>query len=1063
MNAHGFGMTPQESITFRLIVGALATEAEIDPNALARAQELYAHVVKNLTPESFMADPESLDPAARYYAQEKYDAIVGKHIQKMDAKGRSSLMPVFLGLATVSDEFRQVLRGIQLPKSEKNKSRTLDALLENIGNSALDSLSARLAGDSQSANAMDSIDNLLTHIRDVARDEQNMLDKFASQAGGVLDSVNTYIKEGMEKLSDIAMEKASKAEQNAKTALGRTAARWSQTLAAVVSEKNGMRVAEQTMVMLNKSNVWEPVHKLMADLVGRTSSNALVYDMIKLTRSMVQQVRQQFREETPRIIMSKFKGMMKDEHWTAMFNAMGKTDLAVLRDTMSHADIQKLFGDQTALDAEIDKLETAIQANDTKHWSLIQQKAKQLARFMNTGVPGKNLLRNADTVAALFGESVAKGYKKPSAAMIKNIDKLITLYAVESLNKTDRDIMASLVQNEVEGVSFSLDYLVGQRKEEAAKAAKGKARINAYKGFIPSERGVGVNLMVADDSNFAEMRQKGFTRVADYVGSSTERNRPKMGYYYAPINGRAVFNQGIMQNVRHTAGGVDAVSGFTVGPLAGRITDRYAVRKLAVRMQMETNDAEALMPVYNEYGQVIALERPLDAVQAQRANPSTHLPRMIGVWRGRQVEEGLSQSYNEALIDNLKAMYDEDMKQSSSNQSQYVNLLAPKQINAVQQDAVNLFTDQTLDYIREKFGDDFWVRKDMLDDAIGYRAPSVGDFWTGNTRWSSDTQDMMKNMMAGVFGVNAYRYMVKAEQVIQNFMADARTLIVIKSVVVPMLNFLSNMYQLVSRGVPMLNIARALPKKLGEIDSYVKSNLRAIDAEAELRAAAGNPILERKLKAEIQSIEDSHRRLSIWPLIEAGEFSTVADVGQTSEDLELSSGRFVQRIEKWVDSLPESVRNAGRYAFITRDTALFQGLQKSVQYGDFIAKAVLYDDLTKRQGMSKADTLARITEEFVNYDRLPGRFRSYLENMGLLWFYNFKIRISKVAVSTIRNNPVHALVAMGLPTPDFLGTVGLPFQDSLVSKMAEGTLDFSMGPEMGLRAPFLNPWWNLVN
>src|SRR5690606_12424734 len=144
------------------------------------------------------------------------------------------------------------------------------------------------------------------------------------------------------------------------------------------------------------------------------------------------------------------------------------------------------------------------------------------------------------------------------------------------------------------------------------------------------------------------------------------------------------------------------------------------------------------------------------------------------------------------------------------------------------------------------------------------------------------------------------------------------------------------------------------------------------------------------------------------------------------------------------------------------DTALFQGLQKSVQYGDFIAKAVLYDDLVKRQGKTQAEALSRITEEFVNYDRLPGRFRAYLENMGLLWFYNFRIRISKVAVSTIRNNSVHGLLAMALPSPYLFGTVDLSQQDNLVAKMVDGTLGYSMGPEMGMDAPFLNPWYNLI-
>lgn len=1062
-NAHGFGMTMQESATFRMIVSALATEADIDPNALAGAQELYTHVVKNLKVEDFMADPESLDPAMRYYAQEKFDAVMGRYLTRNDWKGRTSLMPSFLALAVVSDEFRAILNKMPLPTKLKNKEGTLDAFLENTGNTVMDSLSKRLSGQGQSKDVLNAIDNLVEQIQKVAKDEQSFLDQYASKAGGIVDRMNAALVDGMSKLSDVAMEKATDVEKNSKSAINRNLARMTKLLASVVSEKNGAIVAEQTMVMLNKANVWEPFHTLVNDLVGRTQSNALIYDLIKVTRSMVQQVRQQFREETPRIIMSKFKQEMTDEQWTTMYNALGRTDLAVLRSTMSHEEVANLFTDQNALDTAINNLEAAIQANDPKHWGLIQTKARQLANYMMTGVPGKNLLRNAHTVANLFGETVGRGFKPASGEIVDSLDQLITLYAVERLSTSDRASMASLVPSEAEGLSFTLDYLVGQRKEERAKSASGLAQINAYKGFIPSEPSQGMNLTVADDANFLELKERGYIRVANYEGSSTERLSVKRGYYYSPLSGRPVFNQGIMQNVRHTAGGVDSTSGFTVAQVAGRVTDLHRVRRLASLMKYETNDAEALMPIYNQYGQVVALERPVSSIQMEQLKPSRHLPRMIGVWRGRQAEEGMSQIYNEKLIDNLRKMYDEDMKVSKSNQKMYVNLMDSKSLDSVRKDAVNLFTDQTLDYIRQVFGDEFWVRKDMLDDAIGYRSASVGDLWSGNTRWNENAQHVMKSALVGAFGINAYRYMVKGEQIIQNFMADARTLIVVKSVVVPALNFTSNIYQLISRGVPMLSIARGIPRKLGEIDSYAKSRLRWIDAEAELRAAEGDVRAERRLKNEIQSIEDGWKRLSIWPLIQAGEFSTIADVGMTHEDLELTSGKLGEYMERMVQKLPESVRNAGRYALITKDTALFQGLQKSVQYGDFIAKAVLFEDLTKRQGVSQTEALARITEEFVNYDRLPGRFRSYLENMGLLWFYNFKIRISKVALSTIRNNPVHALLAMSMPTPDLFGTVDLPIADSLFSKLYEGSLDFSLGPEMGLRAPFLNPWFNLVN
>ena len=80
--------------------------------------------------------------------------------------------------------------------------------------------------------------------------------------------------------------------------------------------------------------------------------------------------------------------------------------------------------------------------------------------------------------------------------------------------------------------------------------------------------------------------------------------------------------------------------------------------------------------------------------------------------------------------------------------------------------------------------------------------------------------------------------------------------------------------------------------------------------------------------------------------------------------------------------------------------------------------------------------------------------------MGLLWFYNFKLRIAKVALSTIQNNPLHMLLALGLPN---VSGVGLPVEDNVLSKLFQGNLGYTMGPWMAFRVPFLNPWYNLVN
>lgn len=261
---------------------------------------------------------------------------------------------------------------------------------------------------------------------------------------------------------------------------------------------------------------------------------------------------------------------------------------------------------------------------------------------------------------------------------------------------------------------------------------------------------------------------------------------------------------------------------------------------------------------------------------------------------------------------------------------------------------------------------------DILNDVFGYRVASIGDAWTGNTRLSPAVQKFVRNAALSVMGNDAYRLLMNREDDLRNLVKDAKTLIVVKSMIVPAANLVSNLIHLVGRGVPLATIARSLPKKVAEAHAYSKGRIQKIDLEADLRAAEaqGDVVKARALKVEIQTIEDSFKRLSIWPLIEAGEFSSISDAGISRDQLLLSEGRWHSYIEKATRQLPQGVQTAGRYAFITKDTALFQGLQKAVEYGDFLAKAIIYDDIVQRQKKPKAYALGRVTEEFVNYDRL---------------------------------------------------------------------------------------------
>lgn len=1029
--SEGFIMNMQEASTFETIVTALSTEAAIDPNAMAAVQQLYAHVMKNLKVESFMQNEDD-----RYYAAKKFDVLSGKTLVTRDSLGRSSLLPAFLALATTNDEFRAVLSNIPMPKTAINAAGTTDALLENVGNSLIDKLSARMSGvGKKPANVAEALDNLNAQIAKVINDRETYIDQMASKAQGVLDRSNELVTEGMDQLSAALLKNAKRANTNARNKLDRAVAGIGAGFAAVINETAAEGVAQATMENVNRSAVWTPVRDLIGDLVGRTKSNANVYDMIKAVRSVVQRTRQQYRENLPELLNSKFTRELTVAEKASLHTSLGKTDIAALgKNALELATDSKKRADTiSVLEMGLTKLHIS--------------KAKQLANYMVTGVPGNNLLRNAEAVARLLGENQA-GKAIPDVA---KLDQLISLYAVEALSQQDKDTLSTLAQSEAEGLNFSIDYLRGQRADELSRAT-GRAKMNAFKGYIPNMVNEGMSMIIAHDSQYSELAKKSYTRVGDYGGSTVERGL-RRGYYFIPVASRGAFEQGIMQNVVQTAGGVNASSGLMIGNIAGAITDAAEVKQLVKRLG-QTSGPEPLMPVYGENGEVIAFERSTNPEIMAQLYSKNDLTKAIGIWRGRQVEEGFAQTFNEQLIDNLHAMYEAD-----KDPSQYVNVLETK--DPVIGDAVRLFSDETMAYIQSTFGSKFMVRKDMLNDALGYRSASIGDAWTGNSRWDPKTLKTVQNLAVSFLGNNAYKTLMNAEKTLQQIVSDAKVLVVVKSVIVPAVNMISNLFQLAARGVPLTHIAKSVPAKLTEVEAYTKSLVRRIEAEAELRAAT-DARTERRLKTEIQAINDSHRRMSIWPLIEAGEFSGISDAGLTRGEIDLTSGRLQAYMENLVNKLPEKARTIGRYALVTKDTALYQGLQKSVEYGDFIAKAVLFDDLMSRKGMTKADALARITEEFVNYDRLSGRFRSSMESMGLLWFYNFKIRSVKVALSMVRNNPVHALLATLTPSPTVLGNVGLPTEDNLITKLMDGSLWRSIGPGQGFHAASLNPWYNLT-
>jgi hypothetical protein len=766
----GFRMDMQERSTFSQMVSMLMTEAQLDPNALIRIQDLYTHVTKNLSVESFMADPDSQDPNHRYLAQEQFNALMGVNTVIKDELGRTSLMASFLALANVHEGFREILRNMEVPKVGLQKGETLDQTLDNLGDTALDNLSRWMSGEKRnSKNVKEAIDSLTFKMMENVQDQNSYIDQFVSPVGNAIDKANKFIVDAADRFLGQATDKLEKASDNAKNKATKAALLMASQITSLVNEERSDRVAASIISTMNKMKIAEPIYDLVNEMIGRTEDNKSIFDLIKISRADVQQTRQEFREDVPKIIASKFSRKLTKDEWTDLFKGMAKTDLAALSEGMSPAQVIKMLEDPSLVQKRISDLEEQIRSSNSRDASLIIKKAKELAEFMNTGKVSGNLLRNARAIAMLMGEKLrTRNAPKPSDQLISLIDQLTSLYAVDGLNAGTKEIMVSLAQTEAEGMRFTFDYLQGQRRGELDKVGQtDMARLNHYKGYIHTENQGGQALTVVPDSDHAKMAEMGFIRLGSYEGSNAETGI-SMSYYYSPISGRAVFHQGIIQNVRATAYGVDPVTGFSLGSMtAGRITNPRQVAMINKRFKSNAGSTEPLMPIYDLDGDVIAYERSIDPAQEARLDKNTNLSQVIAMWRGRQVEEAKSQMFNQGVINNLWEVWD---KAGADIKDEFIDLTNTKALDPVVRDAVALITPETRAYIRRVFGTDgFMVRKDMLYDAIGYRAPSVTDAWTGNTRWSPEVQDATKKLAIGIMGNNAYRYMAKAERFYQGF------------------------------------------------------------------------------------------------------------------------------------------------------------------------------------------------------------------------------------------------------------------------------------------------------
>jgi len=1029
----GFSMSEYQKQTFMAIHTVLATEMRLDPTSGVALHKMFEHVSANLSPNMF----GSVNSA------ERFQTVMDMFGNTSNDEDVSDAVAVLLALSQTSNGFRAALD--KLPEPE---SPIYDGNLDGFLEATTSKLMAKVLGSIDTADGSAAEELIIQEG-----------DKEYSLLKGLMSNINRANKAtsgAMDLLAGRASEFDRKMKDEDANALVQAVTGSVALASSFLTEDRSKLAAKGLKDVTHFGQALDhfvPIREFVTEVVGTDSINSSVVALLDRTNYAVSSVRQAFREDLPNILAGAFENKPTADQWKTMHAVLGKTDFAALFDVNNPNASLGLVMSEARLTKKIEAAEKAIVANYSKDGAdFVLTKAQQLANFMNGNGAGHQMLKNAYAINKITTEF--------DANMTAEIDQLISLYALQGQSVEAKQEIVDLYNADPDGVSALVVYMQGLNRQEEDKITKGlvstEAQMNGYKGFIPDQGSGGAQLVIRNDKDMDSLVRKGFTRVAD-ASADLDFSSNTYGYYATTVKQGGMYSQGVIQSVQASYRGVDADTGQSVnGTTSGYINDAASVQTITSKLEQlgdVSDDKEVLIPVFDADG-VIGYERALnpDLKEAYTA-PRSNLALMVGAWAGRQAEEQFARKYNAELIQAVKDIYD---NREEGTDGLFVDM--SKSDDPIFADSWNVISPETRLMIEEIFGEEggFMIRKDMVNLTTGYREPSIVDVWSGKTRLPEGVQTTVRATAKALLGDKAIPILSQIEEGTQGVISSAKDLIVVRSLVVPFMNAQANMLQLATRGVGVKSIVKGTRAKLVEIEQYNENVTKIIELNARIQLAGTDKNQVKILQKQRQAVWDQNARMSIAPLVAAGAYKNISE-GITEMDKELTGGGIVDYVEGQLDRLPGKLQTVAKYALVSRDTPIYKAANKSVQYGDFIAKAIYYDHMVE-QGKTHDEAMQEVNEEFVNFSVLPGRTRSYLESMGGSWFLAFKIRIMKIGLKTLQNNPVGALITGGLAED-----VGSPVDDNLLSVAADGRLDYSLGSDMLFGAPDLNPWINLID
>ena len=783
--------------------------------------------------------------------------------------------------------------------------------------------------------------------------------------------------------------------------------------------------------------------KLVREVQGMTEDNARFTTMLRISKKSVDQARMHEADTVKKQILSYFdqERLPNKEESEALYKVFMKLDIASFLDThekdkYSPEDILNLLTDKAVLQQAIDKVEDQLTLSEygSNRYYYIRQ-ARGLGKLISIGkdfVQGQ--MKNAYSIAHMTSLDI-----EPKGDLVKAeklIDELATLYGLQETNPDLKQLAANVYKREnardgVQNGITNLLYMIKLNKEMALEQLFYGLKPLTEKGYTREAYDPNIDIKISPLTIKRTNPETGEIETVDM-----EKELAKEGYVLNPtplpkdpndkISGvRYMFvndssNQGEWmksivsltsrqykgQKISSLLDGITSQEDYITAQEKLKELNKEILADVHKQVNKKVPAKEtSLLPITNDKGEIVDYRYVMNQhTKDTIMNQDTRFEYALGRMFGSIKDKVNSAEVNSQTLKLLKKDYDENFGKKSN---EFVILSA----NSQDKEIAEIYKLMPEEMKREissiwGIGEPVYVREEFINLIFGFRKLSVKDAQNIFGQITRAINDSITWILQNTFFPDTTN--VDIGKIWASVVDLVKELIVVKSMVILIPNFVSNMLLNFVKGIGLVDQSKYMAEALIELTRY-KQDLTQRDILKRELASDIKFTKAQRLKKE-KELARLDNDLSINPvadLIDEGIFQSIIEDVEFEEDIYSVRSKIGNKASELADKyFPDYLKPIYKHLYLTKDTKPYQLLLKATQVSDFMARYALYQHrLNKMPKTIKTDeerqkyqiqVLSEVVQTFVNYDMPTSRQLQWINNMGLFMFTKFYFRIQKI-------------------------------------------------------------------